>query len=391
MTKKNIKIVTVIGARPQFIKAATISRVIEKHNIEKKNPEVQEIIVHTGQHYDLNMSQIFFDQLKIPIPKYHLEVGSGSHGQMTGKMLVEIETVLQKEKPDWVLVYGDTNSTLAGALAAVKLHIPVGHVEAGLRSFNRRMPEEINRVVTDHISTLLFCPTITAVNNLENEGITEGVFQVGDVMYDAFLFHREQAFKRSTILLDLDLKPKKYCLATVHRQENTDDSASIINIFSAFEEIAKNNNPIIIPIHPRTRKTIDQLGIKGKLKSCIRLISPVGYMDMLVLESNACVILTDSGGIQKEAYFAKIPCVTLRDETEWVETEQEGWNHIGGSQTETILSAYQAAMQFPFMEQVKFYGDGTASQLILQNLLFTSHQTLETVKFASNKNNNSKN
>jgi len=435
MSKKEIKIVTVIGARPQFIKAATISRVIEKHNIEKKNPEVQEIIVHTGQHYDLNMSQIFFDQLKIPVPKYHLEVGSGSHGQMTGKMLVEIETVLQKEKPDWVLVYGDTNSTLAGALVAVKLHIPVGHVEAGLRSFNRRMPEEINRVVTDQISTMLFCPTETAVNNLKREGFknilnptnlypacpvapADGtgvkslpsemftpwnaqpiqlgqslshkgashltgatnpinsdnplILNVGDVMYDAFLAFKDQALKKSKILSDLELQADSYCLATVHRQENTDDTSKLFSIFSAFEELAGRECPFIIPLHPRTRQSLKNLELKVVNSPYVRLISPVDYVDMIALELCAKVILTDSGGMQKEAFFAQTPCITLRNETEWVETVEAGWNYLAGTDTRSIIKAFNSATNFDLGVPPHLFGDGNAANLILQHLISAS-------------------
>jgi len=293
MSKKEIKIVTIIGARPQFIKAATISRAIEIHNIEEQNTPIKEIIVHTGQHYDLNMSQIFFDQLEIPNPHYHLEVGSGSHGQMTGEMLSKIEDILKKENPDWVLVYGDTNSTLAGALAAVKLHIPVGHVEAGLRSFNRRMPEETNRVVTDHISTMLFCPTEIAVNNLKNEGFKNIlkptnstnptnpsnpiILNVGDVMYDAFLAFTHQALKKSKILLDLELKVGKFCLATVHRQENTDDASRLFNIFSAFEKLACKECPFIIPLHPRTRKNLKKQKVRAVKNQYINIISPINW------------------------------------------------------------------------------------------------------------------
>jgi len=394
MSKKNIKIVTVIGARPQFIKAATISRAIEKHNIEKKIPEVQEIIVHTGQHYDFNMSQIFFDQLKIPIPKYNLQVGSGSHGQMTGKMLVEIETVLQKEKPDWVLVYGDTNSTLAGALASVKLHISVGHVEAGLRSFNRKMPEEINRIVTDHISTMLFCPTETAVNNLKREGFKNVVnstnptnpinstnstnptnpdnpliLNVGDVMYDAFLKFKEQALKKSKILIDLGVQPKRYCLATIHRQENTDDLSRLYNIFSAFEKLACKECPFIIPLHPRTCKDLKNLKYTVDKNPYVRIISPINYLDMVILEINANVILTDSGGIQKEAFFARTPCITLREETEWVETVDIGWNYIAGTDTHSIIRTFSSVTKSEFSVPPDLFGSGNASRLILENLM----------------------
>ena len=391
MSKKEIKIVTIIGARPQFIKAATVSRAIEKHNIEKKDPEIKEIIVHTGQHYDLNMSQVFFDQLEIPNPQYNLEVGSGSHGQMTGKMLARIESVLQQENPDWVLVYGDTNSTLAGALAAVKLHIPVVHVEAGLRSFNRRMPEEINRVVTDHISTLLFCPTETAVNNLKREGFknilnptnfypvkSEShltgannpiILNVGDVMYDVFLVFKSQALKQSKILSDLGLLAESYCLATVHRQENTDDPSRLYNIFSAFEELACKECPFIIPLHPRTRENIKNLKLNVVKNPHVHLIQPINYVDMVALEMNAKIILTDSGGMQKEAFFARVPCITLRDETEWIETVETGWNYLAGTDTQSIIKTFNTATNSEFSVPPNLFGDGNAGKLILQHLI----------------------
>jgi len=370
-----VKIVTIIGARPQFIKAAPVSRAISRHNSKRGSAQIEDVIIHTGQHYDHNMSQVFFEQLKIHPPKYNLEVGSGKHGEMTGAMLARIEDVLLKEKPDLVLVYGDTNSTLAGALAAAKLLIPVAHVEAGLRSFNRRMPEEVNRILTDHVSDLLFCPTETAVRNLTNEGIIESVFQTGDVMYDAFRFHKEQALKSSPILSELNLKPKEYSLATVHRQESTDDPEALLNIFNALEKIATKDCPLIVPLHPRTKKILKQSHPMHRINPWVNLISPVGYLDMIALESQARIILTDSGGIQKEAYFAKIPCVTLREETEWLETLEDGWNHLGGRDTNTILDAYQAALQSRSGNQSNPYGDGNASKLILRHMLVASDQT----------------
>jgi len=317
-----MKIVTIVGARPQFIKAAAVNRAVESHNRQSRNPKITELLVHTDQSYDFNMSQIFFDQLQVRKPTYHLGVKSENHGQMTGSMLAKIETVLLKERPDWVLVYGDTNSTLAGALAAVKIHIPVAHVEAGLRSFNRRMPEEINRVLTDHISSVLFCPTKTAVKNLENEGIREGVFKVGDVMYDAFLFNKDRSDHKSEILSELELEPGSYCLGTVHRQENTEDPRRLLNIFAAFEALSSADCPFIILLHPRTKKALQRYKEKDRLSPHVRLLSPASYLDMIALEAHAKVILTDSGGVQKEAYFAEVPCVTLRYETEWIETLQ---------------------------------------------------------------------
>jgi UDP-GlcNAc3NAcA epimerase len=364
-----IKIVTVVGARPQFIKAAMVSQAIESHNLNNHKPEAKEIIVHTGQHYDKNMSQVFFDELEIPQPQYNLGIGSGSHGKMTGAMIAEIEDVLLKEVPNYVLVYGDTNSTLAGALAAVKLHIPVAHVEAGLRSYNRRMPEEINRVLTDQIATILFCPTSTSVQNLEKEGIFKKVFQVGDVMYDAFLNFKNMAQKKSTILKDLGITRKSYNLATIHRQENTDDAGRLKIIFDTFQTIASAECPLIVPIHPRTKKAIGQSGCLKDAKDYVRFIPPVSYLDAVALEVNARVILTDSGGIQKEAFFAKVPCVTLREETEWVETIQAGWNYLGGAATRRIIEAFNKANSVDVSNNVYPYGNGDASQLILNRLI----------------------
>lgn len=364
-----MKLISIVGARPQFIKAAPVSRAIEQHNLDNHGPQITEILVHTGQHYDYKMSQVFFDQLEILPPRYNLGVGSGNHGQMTGAMLAKIETVLLKERPDWVLVHGDTNSTVAGAMAAVKLHIPVAHVEAGLRSFNRRMPEEINRVLTDHISSILFCPTDTAVINLKKEGITKGVFNVGDVMYDAFLANKNLAHQKSDILSDLELKPKSYCLATVHRQENTEDPRRLLNIFTAFEELSSADCPFIILLHPRTRKAFQRHKGKVLLSPHVRLLSPASYLDMIALEVHARVILTDSGGVQKEGYFARVPCVTLRDETEWIETIEAGWNHLGGADCRQIADAFEKAINSFPLEQSGVYGDGNASHLLLRNLI----------------------
>lgn len=370
-----MKLISIVGARPQFIKAAPVSRAIEQHNLDNHGPQITEILVHTGQHYDYKMSQVFFDQLEILPPRYNLGVGSGNHGQMTGAMLAKIETVLLKERPDWVLVHGDTNSTVAGAMAAVKLHIPVAHVEAGLRSFNRRMPEEINRVLTDHISSILFCPTDTAVINLKKEGITKGVFNVGDVMYDAFLANKNLAHQKSGILSDLELKPKSYCLATVHRQENTEDPRRLLNIFTAFEELSSADCPFIILLHPRTRKALQRHKGKVRLSPHVRLLSPASYLDMIALEVHARVILTDSGGVQKEGYFARVPCVTLRDETEWIETIEAGWNHLGGADCRQIADAFEKAINSFPLEQPGLYGDGNASHLLLRNLISSSFQS----------------
>ena len=353
-----MKIVTVIGARPQFIKAAPVSKAF-------KEAGITEFLVHTGQHYDYGMSQIFFEEMNIPEPNVNLGVGSGNHGWQTAQILIGIEKVLVAEKPDYVLVYGDTNSTLAGALAAVKLHIPLAHVEAGLRSFNREMPEEHNRVLTDHCADLLFCPTQTAVDNLAKEGITQGIHLVGDTMYDAVLQFGEIARQRSTILQDLDLQPNGYLLATVHRQANTDNPKNLRDILTAFAEIEE---PIIFPIHPRTRQKIvefDLLSPQPTMRNP-KFIEPVGYLDMLMLEQSARMILTDSGGIQKEAYWLGVPCVTLREETEWVETVQAGWNILTSADPVQIVTAVHSFATPPIHPIL--HGGIQASELIGQLL-----------------------
>ena len=349
-----MKIASIVGARPNFIKAAPVSREIRK--------ELNEVLIHTGQHYDYEMDKIFFDELNIPTPDYHLGVGSGSHSYQTGEMLKRIEEVLIKEEPDIVLVYGDTNSTLAGALVAVKLHIKVGHVEAGLRSFDRRMPEEINRVLTDHCSDLLFCPTETAVKNLKNEGIAKGVYLTGDVMVDALQESIKIAEKKSRILDALDLKPEEYYLATVHRAENTDDFDRLKSIVDAFCKIRH----IVFPCHPRTEKMFKKFNLWDKLQKGVRVIKPVGYLDMLVLEKNARKILTDSGGVQKEAYIFKVPCITIRDTTEWAETVEDGWNILVGADGEMIIMMIEEFN--PNGEQRNVFGDGKASKNIVDIL-----------------------
>ena len=360
-----MKIITIIGARPQFIKAAAVSRVISNLSAGSNPTSIHEIIVHTGQHYDDNMSRVFFEQLEIPEPHYNLAVGSGRHGQMTGQMLAKVEEILIDKSPDWVLVYGDTNSTLAGALAAAKLNIPVAHVEAGLRSFNRQMPEEVNRLLTDHLSKLLFVPTNQAADNLNKEGITQGVVFTGDVMLDAFLLYREKAAEQSQILNHLSLCSKSYCLATVHRQENTENSSRLHAIFKALAAIGTKDSPVIIPLHPRTRKKLDQCGLQAVSNPQIRFIEPVGYLDMIQLENAARLIFTDSGGVQKEAYFAGVPCVTLRDETEWVETVEAGANYLGGADTDSVLSAYEKASRARVSLKNGIYGDGHAADAIV--------------------------
>lgn len=350
---------TVVGARPQFIKMAPVSRELKKVGIE-------EVVVHTGQHYDYEMNQIFFEQLNISEPDYYLGVGSGSHGYQTGEMLKRVEEVLKKENPDLVLVYGDTNSTLAGALAAVKLHIKVAHVEAGLRSFDKKMPEEVNRVLTDHISDYLFAPTETAVKNLHNEGIMQGVYLTGDVMYDALLYNIDIARKNSRILKELGLNRKEYILATVHRAENTNNRKNLESIIGAFIE---SGELIVFPVHPRTRKYLKSYGLIEKIKKSenILLIRPVGYLDMLILEENSNKIITDSGGVQKEAYFLKVPCITLRERTEWVETVEDGWNILVGTDKERIIWAIHEFKPSGDTYSYKF-GEGNASKKIAKLL-----------------------
>jgi len=357
-----MKMVTVIGARPQFIKAATISRVIAD------TQGVEEILLHTGQHFDENMSHVFFSELDIPEPQYNLGIGGGSHGAMTGRQLEAIEAVLLKEKPDWVLVYGDTNSTLAGALAAVKLHIPVAHVEAGLRSFNRAMPEEINRVLTDHAADLLFAPTESALANLEKEGLVGKASLSGDVMYDAALFYADRSEERSNILGELGLNSGEFILSTIHRAENTDDPDRIATVVSAMQELGAERD-IVFPLHPRTRISLEKLGVLEKLSSSVILIEPVGYLDMVMLEKHACLIVTDSGGVQKEAFFHKVPCVTIRDETEWVELLGLGWNRLVSQPNTKDLSAVCSAAIGTEGQMGKPYGDGCSANKILQTLV----------------------
>lgn len=346
-----MKVLTILGARPQFIKAAAVSRVIRQ--------EVTELIVHTGQHYDANMSDIFFEELNIPKPDYHLGIGSGNHGKQTGEMLAKIEEIILKENPDFLLVYGDTNSTLAGALAAAKLHIPIVHIEAGLRSFNMRMPEEVNRILTDHVSTLLLCPTETAIQNLTNENISAGVYNIGDVMYDAVLYNKELAKTTSTILEKEKLTAKDYLLITIHRAENTDDVERMKSILEAFSQIEDKK---VWPIHPRTKKKLEDYGFKLDEIPNLQVIDPVGYLDMLSLETNAKKIVTDSGGVQKEAYFAEVPCVTVRDQTEWVETLIEDANILTGTDTNKIVDAVKKEVNPSY---TPVFGDGKTSEKVL--------------------------
>ena len=354
-----MKVVTIVGARPQFIKAAPVSKALREAGHT-------EFLVHTGQHYDYDMSQVFFDEMAIPKPDVNLGIGSGSHGWQTGQMLIHLEKVIQAQQPDAVLVYGDTNSTLAGALAAVKLHLPLAHVEAGLRSFNREMPEEHNRVLTDHCADISFCPTQTAVNNLARESITRGVYLVGDTMYDAALQFATIARRRSTILQDLGLEQQGYLLATVHRPYNTDVAENLRSILTAFLEIEEL---VIFPVHPRTRQKIGELDGTLNLPragSRLKLIEPVGYLDMLALEENARLIMTDSGGMQKEAYFFGIPCITLRPETEWIETVEAGWNIL----TSASIAEIQCALRNFTLPDTRppIFGSGTAALEIVRIL-----------------------
>jgi len=362
-----MKIVTVLGARPQFVKAAVVSRAIA----ERGEGAIRELIVHTGQHYDRAMSEIFFDEMRIPQPDYNLEVQGGSHGAMTGRMLERVEEVLLRERPDAVLVYGDTNSTLAGALAAVKLHIPVAHVEAGLRSFNVRMPEEINRILTDRVSDWLFCPTDTAIANLGREGMPaeslrgrQQLLQVGDVMFDATLFYRRIATASDATRHLVEGIGGAFALATLHRAENTDDPVRLQAIIDALNAVAERL-PIILPIHPRTRKKMAEFGLAADRLHCIE---PVGYFDMLLLLDRCRMVLTDSGGLQKEAYFFAKPCITLRDQTEWVELVAQGGNRLAGADKGQILAALDHFLSAPIDASVPLYGAGDAGDKIVRAL-----------------------
>lgn len=352
-----MKIITIVGARPQFIKAAAVSRAFAKHD------DIEEKIVHTGQHFDANMSDVFFEEMEIPKPHYNLDVNGLGHGAMTGQMLEKIEKVLLDEKPDWVLVYGDTNSTIAGALAASKLHVKVAHVEAGLRSFNMKMPEEVNRILTDRISNILFCPTDASIENLTNEGydnIDIKVMRSGDVMQDAAMFYAEKSRKPK-----LDL-PKEFILATIHRAENTDDLNRLTSIFEAFEEIGKKT-PVVLPLHPRTRNIIKKQNINFDSERII-IIDPVGYLEMVYLLQYCKMVMTDSGGLQKEAFFFKKACVTLRDETEWVELVNNGFNTIVGANKQRIIDAF-LNQGFNINFSIDLYGGGKAADNIAEALL----------------------
>jgi len=358
-----IRVLTVVGARPQFVKAAVVSRAMRAQS------QMEELILHTGQHYDHDMSDVFFDELAIPHPAYNLGVGSGSHGAQTGAMLAKIEEVILSEKPDWVLIYGDTNSTLAAALAASKLHAPVAHVEAGLRSFNKRMPEEQNRIVADHLSSLLLTPTVAADNNLSREGIDAGkILRVGDVMYDATLYAGQREQSGPSILEKLDLQTNRYILSTIHRAENTDVPSRMEAVLAGLAEAAESHT-VLLPLHPRTKKLISENAQLTQFASKLKIVAPVGYFEMAVLEANAALIVTDSGGVQKEAYFHQKPCVTLRDETEWNELVDLGWNRIQPpTSREAVASAITAALGTTGDMGPTPYGDGHAGEQIVETL-----------------------
>lgn len=347
-----MKLLTIAGTRPQLIKVAAVSRELRKH--------FTEVLVNTGQHYDYNMAGVFFEQLQIPKPDYDLGVGSMSHGKQTGSMMIKVEEVVKKEKPDAVVVYGDTNSTLAGALVASKLHIPVFHIEAGLRSFNKKMPEEINRVMTDHVSELLFAPTDLAVNNLSKENITQGVYQIGDVMYDAVLFNMSIAEDKHS-LKTLGLTTKEFILGTIHRAENTDNEEKMSAIVEAF---LKLDSIVYLPLHPRTRAKLIEYNLFQKLTNSTNIIvsEPVSYLEMLLLEKNAKAIVTDSGGVQKEAYFVRVPCFTLRDETEWVETVNTGWNQLVNPMEDDLVKMINSFEPNEYIDNL--YGNGHAGEKI---------------------------
>lgn len=347
-----MKILTIAGTRPQLVKIGAVSRILRE--------SFEEVLVNTGQHYDYKMAGVFFEELKIPKPDYDLGIGSDSHGRQTGRMMIAVEEVVEKEQPDAILVYGDTNSTLAGATVAAKLHIPIIHIEAGLRSYNKNMPEEINRIMTDHISTLLFTPTDNAGDNLRKEGIEEGVHQVGDVMYDAVKFNLGLAKERYS-LKDFGLEEKDYILGTIHRADNTDNPERLQAILQAF---AKVEETIYLPLHPRTKKMIEECGFNSIVEESanIKIVEPISYLEMLFLETNAKAIVTDSGGVQKEAYFAKVPCITLRDQTEWVETIETGWNQLVNPLTDNLSAKLTNLTVGEPIEDL--YGDGQAAQKI---------------------------
>ncbi|MCP4895428.1 MAG: UDP-N-acetylglucosamine 2-epimerase (non-hydrolyzing) [bacterium] len=366
-----MKIVTVVGARPQFVKASTVSRVVAARD------GVEEVLVHTGQHYDDKLSELFFTDLRIPRPEYNLGIGSASHGVQTGRMLAAVEDILVTENPDWVLVYGDTNSTLAGALAAAKLNQRIAHVEAGLRSFNRQMPEEINRVLTDALADVLFTPVAGASAQLRSEGVPETrIFQVGDVMVDAVLHGIGRAERKSTILKDLNLTPGSYCLATVHRAENTDNPTRLSSVFSALGELSRERT-VILPLHPRTSEALSVNRLQGELPNTLRIVDPVGYLDMLVLEKNADFVATDSGGVPKEAFILGVPSIILRRCTEWEDLVELGWARtVDPFSKNSILRELRALLEGERRSGVEPFGDGHAAERIVDELVAVHGTTL---------------
>lgn len=349
-----MRVLSVLGARPQFVKAALLSAEFARRGID-------EIIVHTGQHYDPGMSDVFFEQLRIPAPRHHLGVGSGKHGEQTGEMLKRLEPIVEEERPDWLLVYGDTNSTLAGALTGAKMHVPVAHVEAGLRSFNRAMPEEINRIVADHVGDLLLVPNAQAAQQLASEGITRGVRVVGDLMVDLAMRAAASVPAQPPVLENLRLHPRSYGVATIHRASNTDDPQTFLRLIEGLRAVAM---PVVFPVHPRTRALAQRFGV-GKNDNIIR-IDPLPYLEMIALVSHAAAVFTDSGGLQKEAFVLKTLCVTLREETEWIETLEDGWNVLAGSDPSKIAAASRRPVP---MRQGQPYGDGHAAGNIADALL----------------------
>ena len=349
-----MRVLSVVGNRPQFVKSAPLSEALARRGVE-------EIVLHTGQHYDHELSAVFFEELGLPPPRHRLEAGSGTHAEQTARMLPGIERAVVAERPDAVVVYGDTNSTLAGALAAVKVHVPVAHVEAGLRAFDLSMPEEVNRIVVDAVSTLLFCPTDVAVANLRREGRLDGIHQVGDVMYDACLRLTPVARERSSVLTDAGVEPGRYVLATVHREANVEPAP----LRSVIEGISRLDEPVVFPAHPRTSATLEREAIRPG--ASVRVLSPLGYLDFTALASQARVVVTDSGGVQKEAYWHGVPCVTLRETTEWVETVEAGWNTLAGVDPERIVAAVRDAA--PPAERPSLYGDGRAAEKIAELLV----------------------
>lgn len=352
------KIITIVGARPQFVKAAAVSRAIAKTSIK-------EVLIHTGQHFDKNMSDVFFEEMEIPVPNYNLDIHSLSHGAMTGRMIEKIEEILLVEKPDGLMVYGDTNSTLAGAIAASKLHIPIIHVEAGLRSFNMMMPEEVNRILTDRISSLLFCPTDAAISNLKSEGFDgygAKVVKNGDVMQDAALFYAARSAAKSRIISDLGLE-SGFVLATIHRQENTDDPQKLRSIINGLNAVNREAR-VVVPLHPRTRSILAKQGINPEFD----IVDPVGYFDMVELLKHCSLVVTDSGGVQKEAFFFRKSCITVREQTEWVELVDGGFNTLVGADTNLLISAFNQAKNKECNFDVNLYGNGVASQIVAQEI-----------------------